>query len=386
MDAANNAGPKSQASSSITVASAASTGTQPVPGHTRIAYDVPRTNTPLVTTGEITDLEYIGNRVFVAGTFSSVQNNAAGNTTTYNQPSLFSFNIDTGLVDANFRPTFGGGGVQEVEASPDGTKLFVVGTLQHRQRRHQAQDRLDQPDHRRDGARASPPTRTARRPPSRRRTPRSTSAASSRRSTALPAARLAAVSATTGSGRHRASSTTSPGGIGVNGDAVRAGPRAHPRRQQAARRAHRPPDRRPGPVRHGADRHRRPTSCCRGAPSSGTTTSSSSAASRGSIAGAIAPDDQYFVVSSGSGGDRPPISDTVVAYPDRGRRQRPAAVDLADVRQRLLGRRSARSPSTSAATSTTTSHRPRRTRGRGWTTSATAVVRAWPATASATTS
>jgi PKD repeat protein len=33
------------------------------------------------------------------------------------------------------------------------------------------------------------------------------------------------------------------------------------------------------------------------------------------IAGAIAPDDSYFVVTSGSGGDRPPISDTAVALP-----------------------------------------------------------------------
>ena len=57
----------------------------------------------------------------------SIQNNTGGNTTSYNQPSLAAFNIDTGLVDANFRPTFGGGGVTEVEASPDGTKLFVVG-------------------------------------------------------------------------------------------------------------------------------------------------------------------------------------------------------------------------------------------------------------------
>ena len=32
------------------------------------------------------------------------------------------------------------------------------------------------------------------------------------------------------------------------------------------------------------------------------------------ISGAIAPNDDWFVVSSGSGGDRPPINDTVVAY------------------------------------------------------------------------
>ena len=36
------------------------------------------------------------------------------------------------------------------------------------------------------------------------------------------------------------------------------------------------------------------------------------------ISGSIAPDDSWFVVSSGSGGDRPPINDTVVAYPMSG--------------------------------------------------------------------
>ena len=37
----------------------------------------------VATTGEIFDLEYIGNRVFIAGSFSSIRNNAPGNTTTY---------------------------------------------------------------------------------------------------------------------------------------------------------------------------------------------------------------------------------------------------------------------------------------------------------------
>jgi PKD repeat protein len=36
------------------------------------------------------------------------------------------------------------------------------------------------------------------------------------------------------------------------------------------------------------------------------------------FAGDIAPNDQYFVVSSGSGGDRPPINDTAVAFPVAG--------------------------------------------------------------------
>ena len=100
---------------------------QPVPRHTAVVPETVRTTMPVITSGEITDLEYIGDRVFVAGTFSSIRNNTSTNRTMYTQPYLASFNLRTGLVDATFRPTFGGGGVTEVEASPDGTKLFVAG-------------------------------------------------------------------------------------------------------------------------------------------------------------------------------------------------------------------------------------------------------------------
>ncbi len=99
------------------------------PGHTAVVPDIVSTNMPRITSGEIEDLEYIGNRVYVAGGFSSIRNNASGNTTSYNQRFLAAFNLNTGLVDANFRPTFSGGGVSDIEASPDGTKLFVAGTF-----------------------------------------------------------------------------------------------------------------------------------------------------------------------------------------------------------------------------------------------------------------
>ena len=46
----------------------------------------------------------------------------------------------------------------------------------------------------------------------------------------------------------------------------------------------------------------------------------------------------YFVVTSGSGGDRPPINDTAIAFPIDRRRQRPAALGLPALRQRVLGR------------------------------------------------
>lgn len=126
IDTNNNASQMSQASLPITVSSPPSGGNQPVPGHTRLVPDVPRTNVPIISNGYINDIAYIGNRVFIAGTFTSIRNNTATNTTSYNQARLASYNIDTGLVDANFRPTFDDL-VNEVEPSPDGTKLFVVG-------------------------------------------------------------------------------------------------------------------------------------------------------------------------------------------------------------------------------------------------------------------
>ena len=96
------------------------------PGHTVEVSDTVRTNMPRIDAGEIFDLEYIGDRVYVVGGFTSIRNNAGTNTTSYTQPYLAAFNLQTGLVDAGFRPTFDGG-VTDVEASPDGTKLFVAG-------------------------------------------------------------------------------------------------------------------------------------------------------------------------------------------------------------------------------------------------------------------
>ncbi|MEQ6902469.1 PKD domain-containing protein [Nocardioides sp. YIM 152588] len=101
-----------------------------VPGHTRLVPDAPRTNTPRINDGEIVDIEVVPslNRVFIAGTFTSIQNNTGGNTAVVNQARLASYNYQTGLIDTTFRPTFNGG-VAAVEASPDGTKLFVGGSF-----------------------------------------------------------------------------------------------------------------------------------------------------------------------------------------------------------------------------------------------------------------
>lgn len=103
-------------------------GAQPVPGHTNLVPATPRNNTPRISSGEIWDLEVIGNRVFIAGSFSSLQN-TTGNLATVNQPLLAAYNLSTGLIDTTFRPVIGGGGVTSVEATPDGTKLYIAGTF-----------------------------------------------------------------------------------------------------------------------------------------------------------------------------------------------------------------------------------------------------------------
>jgi PKD repeat protein len=114
---------------SVATAPSASAVNQPKPGHTTLVPAVPRANLPLIGNGEIWDIEVVGNRVFIAGTFTSIQNRTGGSTTTYTRPGLASYNLNTGLVDATFAPTFAGGGINAVEASPDGTKLFVGGTF-----------------------------------------------------------------------------------------------------------------------------------------------------------------------------------------------------------------------------------------------------------------
>ncbi|MGI8523672.1 MAG: PKD domain-containing protein [Nocardioides sp.] len=101
----------------------------PKPGHTHLVPDKPRNDMPRISDGEILDIEVIPslNRVFVAGTFTSLAN-TTGNTAVVRQAGLASYNFQTGQMDTSFRPTFNGG-VAAVEASPDGTKLFVGGSF-----------------------------------------------------------------------------------------------------------------------------------------------------------------------------------------------------------------------------------------------------------------
>ena len=104
------------------------------------------------------------------------------------------------------------------------------------------------------------------------------------------------------------------GGIGVNGQLGVPQLKLTHDNSQAARGAHRPPDRRPGPPGHGHHRHRHQGSCCRSAARLWDLNLGRVGGVTRICCADIAPDDSYFVVSSGSGGDAPPISDTAISY------------------------------------------------------------------------
>ncbi len=283
---------------------------QPTPGHTKLPPETPRTNVPRITSGEIWDIEYIGNRVFIAGGFSSLRNNTSTNTTTVSQRFLASYNIDTGLIDTGFRPTFDSG-VTEIEASPDGTRLYVVGrfnTVNGVTKRKIAAINAT------TGATITGFTANANGPATSVDATATTVYVGGQFTTVSNITRtgLVALNATTGAVVTGFVNNLS-GGIGVNGLLT----------VQALKLTH---DDSKLMVVHtarqiaGQDRY--------GVGLIDTTTNQllpwrtrlwqDNLQFVGGIqriyAGDIAPNDQYFVVGSGSGGDRPPINDTAVAF------------------------------------------------------------------------
>jgi PKD repeat protein len=288
---------------------------QPAPGHTGLVPSTPRTNTPRISTGEIWDIEVVGQRVFIAGTFTSLRNNTATNTTSVSQRFLASYNWSTGLIDTSFRPTFGGGGVNAVEASPDGTKLYVAGsfnTVNGVTKRKIASLNLT------TGAPVAGFTANAGAQATALAVTNTTLYVGGNFKTVNGAARvgLVAVNGTTGAVVAGFVNNMS-GGIGVNGLLT----------VQQLKLTH--DDTKLLVVHTGrkiADQDRY------GVGLISTQTNQllpwrtrlwdDNLQFVGGIqrvyAGDIAPNDQYFVVGSGSGGDRPPINDTAIAFPVAG--------------------------------------------------------------------
>ena len=123
-------------------------GNQPVPGHTRLVPDKPRDNTPRISNGEIWDIEVVPqlNRVFIAGSFTSLANTVAP-TTTINQANLASYNLTTGLDRHAVPPDLQRRRVRG-RGQPRRHQAVRRRLVQHRQRRGQAEGRQPQPDHR----------------------------------------------------------------------------------------------------------------------------------------------------------------------------------------------------------------------------------------------
>ena len=127
---------------------------QAVPGHTKLVPSTPRTDTPIIDDGEIWDMEVIGSRVYIAGSFTSIRNKT-GNTTPLAQRYLAAYDFTTGQVVRTFTPSFDGI-VSAVDASPDG-KALRRWPLQHRRRRRPQQGRPTQPHQRRPRSRIHVP-------------------------------------------------------------------------------------------------------------------------------------------------------------------------------------------------------------------------------------
>jgi PKD repeat protein len=287
---------------------------QPTPGHNVLAPATARTDMPRITTGEITDFAYIGDRIFIAGSFTSLRN-SIGDTSTINQPYLASYNLATKLIDTNFRPVFGDGGVTEIEASPDGTKLFIAGRFNSvngvNKRKIASIDPVT-------GATIASFTANA---------DSAATAIEATNTTVYVGGQFATVNGTARVGLVALNATTGAvvpgfvnnlsGGIGTNGLlTVQALVLTHDDSKLMIVHT--------GRQIAGQDRY--------GVGMISTVTNQllpwrtrlwdDNLQFVGGIqrayAGAISPNDEYFVVTSGSGGDRPPISDTAVAFPISG--------------------------------------------------------------------
>ncbi len=107
----------------IASGSSPSLAAQALPEHTGLVPVTPRTDTPRIATGHIYDIEVIGTRVYLAGTFTQIRNFDGVNVA---QPYLAAYDINSGRLDMGFRPVFPSE-IQAIESSPDGTGLFVGG-------------------------------------------------------------------------------------------------------------------------------------------------------------------------------------------------------------------------------------------------------------------
>jgi hypothetical protein len=111
-----------------TVATGAATGV--APAHADLAQPAvvsanPMDKTPNVRDGTVRDFAVVGNKVIVAGTFTTVRN--SGKATDYARRGIFAFDRTTGALDTAFAPKLNGS-VNALVSGPDGT-VYAGGTF-----------------------------------------------------------------------------------------------------------------------------------------------------------------------------------------------------------------------------------------------------------------
>ena len=114
--------------SSLTVALVAffvllSTNAASAANHGQIVPEEPRRDVPVVLDGSVLAHEQVGDRIFVGGDFQQVQRPDG---TVIDQPYIFAYDIDTGLLDETFRPALNNE-VNALELNPAGDALYAGG-------------------------------------------------------------------------------------------------------------------------------------------------------------------------------------------------------------------------------------------------------------------
>ena len=99
---------------------------QPASAATGLVPDAVRTDLPIALDGTVFDIEQMGNRIIVAGSFTQVRPSPGA--APIDQAYLYAYDINTGAFDAGFTPTVDRE-IEQIVPAPDGSGLYLVGAF-----------------------------------------------------------------------------------------------------------------------------------------------------------------------------------------------------------------------------------------------------------------
>lgn len=111
------------AASAMFVVGSGQATAEPAVGHTALVPERPRLNVTRVLDGEVSDIELIGNRVILAGTFTQLKDTDG---TVITQKYLAAYDQNTGAMDRSFNPVIDRV-VADVAVAPDASAIYAVG-------------------------------------------------------------------------------------------------------------------------------------------------------------------------------------------------------------------------------------------------------------------